>query len=552
MCRRGATVQEAHLLVRAGPYASASPTGGMEIHLYDTADVAPFADGAFGDLVNLHPTLPATVPWPAPTWSAGTDQNSPNLAALVQAFVDRPDYVPGHHLGFVITEGTLEANRYYGWEDFAGGGAAPRLSVTYATPPGRSDRSTVVMESDRYRLTVSESGAVTSLVDKLRGEREFAQLVNGRTLNDLGPSTGTLTIENAGPVSVTVKAVAAAPLQHTSRITLYRDSARVDLANAITQNFSATTTYGFGFALSAPQVRHEEVGAIARARLTTNGGHYATRQARYDWLTLNHFADMTGSDDAGVTLSNADCYYFRLGNSTVSTLDASTPQISPLVGGQVDGAGLGIQNQGGDSQFRQRFALSTHDAYDPVTAMRFALEHQNPLVCARVTGTTARLPEASFAGMAVSDPRVLLWALKPAEEGLGEGLIARLWNLSDASVAATVQLAPRALVAAQRTTHLETNEGVVPVTPVGLTVLFASQQIRSFRLIPGPRGDFDGDGDVDLTDFVWFPACMAGPGVPPQPTAPVTAQKCLDRFDFNGDGDVDLTDFAAWQSALPQ
>ena len=66
----------------------------------------------------------------------------------------------------------------------------------------------------------------------------------------------------------------------------------------------------FGFNITSPDVWHEEVGAIIRARLTTAGGHYSPRNARYDWLTLNRFADMSGGG-VGVTLANADCYYMQ-------------------------------------------------------------------------------------------------------------------------------------------------------------------------------------------------------------------------------------------------
>ncbi len=68
----------------------------------------------------------------------------------------------------------------------------------------------------------------------------------------------------------------------------------------------------------------------------------------------------------------------KLGRSAVvnevSRLDTSTPQISVLAGGQVDGPQLGIPVQGGDSRFLQRFALTVHRRFDPgADSMRFAL-----------------------------------------------------------------------------------------------------------------------------------------------------------------------------------
>src|SRR5581483_10846093 len=241
--------------------------------------------------------------------------------------------------------------------------------------PNAATVSGGVIENDRYRLTVADRGAITGLFDKTRN-REFARAVNGRFINDLGPGSGSLQVENAGPVSVTLRADASGPLSHTSRITLVRDKDRIEIRNDITQNFSDVYTWGFGFNLDSPDVWHEEVGAVIRAKLLTQGGHYSPRNARYDWLTLNHFADMSAGGGVGVTLSNADCYFMQLGNSSTSTLDANTPQISPLVGGQVDGSALGIPNQGGDASFLQRFALQTRTAYDPAAAMKFALEHQ--------------------------------------------------------------------------------------------------------------------------------------------------------------------------------
>jgi hypothetical protein len=67
-----------------------------------------------------------------------------------------------------------------------------------------------------------------------------------------------------------------------------------------------------------------------------------------------------------------------------------------------------------------------------------------------------------------------------------------------------------------------------------------------FTIVRGAaQGDFDGDGEVNLRDFEFFPNCMAGPMSPPAPPSPGTELRCLSVFDRDFDGDVDLADFAA-------
>lgn len=357
------------------------------------------------------------------------------------------------------------------------------FEIRPGTPGNFSDAASVsgnVVENAFYRLTIGNNGAIRSLIDKPRGEQEFAREINGKFINDLGASEGTFEIESVGPVSITVKTTASAPLQHTTRITLFRDSDRIEIRNDINQNFSEVYTWGYSFNLDNPDTWHEEVGAVIRAKQLAQGGHYADRGARLDWQTLNHFADMTGSNNTGVTLSNADCYFMRIGNSNVLTLDTNTPQLAPLVGGQIDGSYLGIPNQNGDTKFLQRFALRTHSEYDGTAAMRFALEHQNPFVAQLITGGNG-YPETTYSLINISDPNVLLWSIKPAEEGIGQGIIARVYNVANQATNASLQLA-NPITNANRTSHIETNLDSVAVNDGALPLSFTPQQYQTFRL----------------------------------------------------------------------
>jgi alpha-mannosidase len=264
-----------------------------------------------------------------------------------------------------------------------------------------------------------------------------------------------------------------------------RHSSRIEIRNDINQNFDTTSTWGFGFNLDAPDIWHEEVGAVIRAKLSTQGGHYSPSNARYDWLTLNHFADVSdGSGEAGLTLSNSDCYFMKVGNSTVSNLDSSTPQISVLAGGRVVNGSNGLLNQGGDSHFLQRFALQTHDGYDPVAVMRFALEHQNPLITGVITGGSG-YPETSQSLLTISDPNVLLWALKPADdEALRKGIVTRLWNLSTEPMNVSLSLTPYGISNATHTTHIETPIEDASIVGGELAGSLDGSQLKTFLFFP--------------------------------------------------------------------
>ncbi len=344
-----------------------------------------------------------------------------------------------------------------------------------------------VIENAYYRVRLEGDGAISSLIDKTRGNRETVRTINGKVLNDLGGNrSGTVTVENAGRVSVTLKAVSSSPLQHTTRLTLFTGTNRIEVSNEITQNFGNLNTWSYSFDINSPDVWHEEVGAVIRGKLLANGGHYSPRNARYDWLTMNHFADVSDGalNNFGVTLSNADAFFMKLGTSTISTLDTATPQINVLAGGQIDGASLGILNQGGDTFFTQRFALQTHGAFNQTAAMKFALEHQNPLVAVSLsnTGTQNRVyPANNFSFLNISNPDVLLWSLKPAEDGISQGIVARVWNQGSAPANYLLSLS-QPIVSADKLTHIETTISPAAISAGKLSASINQQQIQTHLL----------------------------------------------------------------------
>jgi alpha-mannosidase len=343
-----------------------------------------------------------------------------------------------------------------------------------------------VLITSRYRIIMDGRGAIQSLVEPGRGGREWVRADGGRALNDLGEGTGTVVLESNGPVSATLRADIDGPQPRTVRLTVYAGSGQIDLENRISAGFDDLKTYSFPFAIDRPLVRHEEVGAVIFARHARSGG-LSTRvqNSLYEWLTLDHFADMSGSGGGdGITLSNSDAYFMRLGKSDPHRLDMVTPRIDVLAGGRING--LGLPGQGGDRQFLHRFSLMPHAAaYNQNVAMRFALEAQNPLVTGPATGPARGALLASNA-WSLLGPRAwnaLVWAVKPAEEGIGAGIIVRLWNQSHLPVTAGLNLQQRYTAATiQRTTNIETD--VAADDPVAMPdpTALRGNQIGTFRI----------------------------------------------------------------------
>ncbi len=361
-----------------------------------------------------------------------------------------------------------------------------RAGMDVGNPPAATVNGATA-ENEFYRITLAPDGAITSFIDKVRGNRETVREIEGKVINDLGGDrSGIVQVESSGPVSTTLIATSESPVKHITRVTLFRGINRVDISNEITENFSDVKTWNYSFDINSPDMWHEEVGAVIRAKLLANGGHYSPRNARYDWLTMNHFADISdgAANNFGVTISNWDNYFMRYGDSAINSLDTTRPQINVLAGGQTNYAFLGIPDQGGDSYFLQRFALSTHGAFDQTAAMKFSLEHQNPLVAGMIEGTGTQnraYPANSFSFLNITNPNVLLWSLKPAEDGISRGIVARVWNQSNSPANYQLSLS-QPITSADRTTHIETTIAPATVTSGVLNTSINQQQIQTHLL----------------------------------------------------------------------
>ena len=114
--------------------------------------------------------------------------------------------------------------------------------------------------------------------------------------------------------------------------------------------------------------------------------------------------------------------------------------------------------------------------------MRLALEHQNPLVTGKVTGGSAYAAD-QFSLLAISNPNVLLSALKPSDAGIFSGIVARVWNLSNSPASCTLNLPGDAIDYAAQLTHIERPLTTLPVASGAVNDTLAAQQLKTYALV---------------------------------------------------------------------
>ncbi|TWT53101.1 alpha-mannosidase [Rubripirellula amarantea] len=401
------------------------------------------------------------IPDPGQTFGIFDVETNQPLASQIQ--------VRGHvaKIQFVATEIPSFGYRVYEVRDL------PQATETVSPTRFRNGK----LISQFHELTVTQAGAITdwkSLVldQVLVSEHQVA--------NHLEDAKGKMTLEWEGPVSTVVRIDVARPIKRQTRIKLYESLDRLDIENQILENFSELQKWQFQFNLDNPQTRHEELGVIMQADTISRGGNYADENARTDWLTLNHFVTVQG-DQASVTIANRDCRFFHLGVDTNGPMDPRSQELHILAGGQVDGQELGIQEQGGDREFTQRFSLFADQRLSDVDAMKRSLEFANPMTVVLLKGAAPKAVRPIHQSLVtIESDSVIIWAIKPAEQGSGGGTIVRLWNLANQSsmYALNFKLGSKKCT---KTTHVETDIAEVQIADSKVTGELETNAMQTLR-----------------------------------------------------------------------
>lgn len=170
----------------------------------------------------------------------------------------------------------------------------------------------------------------------------------------------------------------------------------------------------------------------------------------------------------------------RSGHSSIDTLDVDTPLLQVMIGGKVNNW-LGVEYQDGESRFENRFALQPYEgAYSAIRSMKTSLEHLNPLVAGSACGDGSAYG-SSYSLLSVSSPELFIWAVKPSEDGIENGVTVRLWNLSDSAIDCQLSTGWK-LDKAVRTSHVETEMEPVKLKKGLFSYKAGPRRLETFRL----------------------------------------------------------------------
>lgn len=186
---RGATIRSA--TVRFAVDETSTGAAPLDIRGQASDDAAAFSSAAFD--LSARPATRAVTRWTPPDWTSvgasGSDQQTTDLAAVVQEIVARPGWTPGNDLVLLVTgSGRRTAESYRG-----SAATAPVLDLVYAEPAPVSLRVRVSGSADDAEQDLG-TGAVTLASSdlELSTDGTHAQLVGLRFTNVAVPPGATI------------------------------------------------------------------------------------------------------------------------------------------------------------------------------------------------------------------------------------------------------------------------------------------------------------------------------------------------------------------------
>jgi hypothetical protein len=112
--------------------------------------------------------------------------------------------------------------------------------------------------------------------------------------------------------------------------------------------------------------------------------------------------------------------------------------------------------------------------------MKFALEHQNPLITGNVNGETGYTGD-HYSFLTVDNPNVLVWAMKPGEDGMDAGIVVRVWNVSQTDQSFSLKMGD-GIKQGRYLTHIETPLGDADVQGGVLVDTLSIEQMKTYAV----------------------------------------------------------------------
>jgi hypothetical protein len=361
----------------------------------------------------------------------------------------------------------------------------------------KADARTRTLENQYYRLTLAPDGGIANLLDKELNQEIFALQAPYRgnqfvfkndAWQDASPASATTSVENAGPVSSTLR-VDAAPTSIfcnlTARYTLYDGIKRLDIENTFTKQPGKTASnetvfYAFPFAMTGGQWRLDIPGVVAR--------YPQDFRSETDWsiFPAQSFVSVA-SDGVNVVLATRESPDFEFGSMRKFSDHPAQPDVSnswifaqPLTKQTVNKDDYDWEG----GTYRFNYALTTSSgAFRAADALRFAWGFQRGFETIRLRNPQGRFP-VSTSFLEVDSRQVIASAMKQADDG--RGLIVRLWNPGEQAASAEIRFSDKPILTALHTDLLERDTGSQYEIRNGKVVIpCAGREFVTVRLLTG-------------------------------------------------------------------